>query len=45
MIFFFLFMAAPVAYGISQARGQMRAAAANLYHSYSHSKVGPEIHL
>ena len=31
--FFFLFMDAPVAYGISLARGQMGAAAASLHHS------------
>ena len=36
-----LFMAAPVAYGGSQARGQMRAAAARLHHS--HSNVGSEL--
>ena len=36
-------MAPPVAYGNSQARGQIGAAAANLHHS--HSKVGSEPHL
>ena len=30
---FFLFIAAPVAYGSSQARGRIRAAAASLRHS------------
>ena len=31
-----LFRAAPVAYGSSRARGQMRAVAASLYNSHSH---------
>ena len=38
--FFLLFRAAPVAYGGSQARGQIRAAAAGLHHS--HSNMGSE---
>ena len=42
-IFFFLFMAAPVAYGSSQTRGQIRAADARLYHS--HSNMGSKPHL
>ena len=43
-IFFFLhFRAIPMAYGSSQARGQIRAAAAGLHHSHSNS--GPEPHL
>ena len=41
--FFFLFMAAPVAYGSSRARGQIGAAAAGLHHS--HSNTGSELHL
>ena len=36
-------MAAPVAYGRSQARCQIKAAVAGLYHS--HSNVGSEPHL
>ena len=41
-IFFFLFLlrATCVAYGASQARGPIRAAAAGLHHSHSH--VGSE---
>ena len=31
-----------VAYGGSQARGQIRAVAASLRHSHSHSKAGSE---
>ena len=43
-IFIFLsFRAAPAAYGGSQARGQIRAAAAGLDHS--HSNAGFEPHL
>ena len=38
-----LFRAAPVAHGSSQARGQIRAAAASLYHS--HSNARSELHL
>jgi len=33
--FFCLFRAAPEAYGISQARGQVEAAAARLYHTHN----------
>ena len=36
LFFFFLFRAAPMAYGSSQARGQIRVAAADLCHSHSH---------
>ena len=39
--FLFLFRAAPMAYGGSQAGGQIRATAA----SYSHSHAGSEPHL
>ena len=35
--FFFFLMAVPVAYGSSQARGQIGAAAAGLQHSHSNS--------
>jgi len=41
--FFFLFRAAPAACGSSQARGQIGAAAAGLYHS--HSNARSELHL
>ena len=37
LIFFFLFTAAPVAYGSSEARGQIRVAAAGLCHTHSNS--------
>ena len=40
---FFLFRATPVAYGSSQARGGIRAAAAGLHHS--HSNIGSVPHL
>ena len=40
---FFLFMAAPVAYGSFPARGRIRAAAAGLYHSQSNIEF--ELHL
>ena len=40
---FLLFRAAPVAYGVSQARGQIGATAAGLHHS--HSNTGSEPHL
>ena len=35
--YFLLFRAAPVAHGSSQARGQIRAVAAGLCHSHSHT--------
>ena len=45
--FLFLFFggggAAPMAYGGSQARGQIRAVVASLHHS--HSNLGSELHL
>ena len=41
--FFFLFRAAPAAYGGSQARGRIRAVVAGLHHS--HSNTGSEPHL
>ena len=39
-IFFFFFRATPAAYGVSQARGQIGAVAADLHHS--HNNVGAE---
>ena len=41
--FFYLFRATPEAYGGSQARGRIRAAASGLHHS--HSNTGSEVHL
>ena len=41
--FFLFFRAATVAYGSSQARGQIGVGAASLYHS--HSKAGSKPHL
>ena len=38
-----LFRAVPVAYGGSQARGQIRATVASLHHS--HNNAGFELHL
>ena len=40
---FFLFMAIPAAYGSSQARGQIRVAAASLHHSYSNTGFEPHL--
>ena len=40
---FLLFRAAPVAFGVSQARGQIGAVTAGLYHS--HSNTRSELHL
>ena len=45
MNFFFLFMAVPVAYGNSWARGWIEAAAAGLHHSHCHDNTGSEPHL
>ena len=42
---FRLFIAAPVVYGGSQARGQIGGAAASLHHSHSHSHIRSELHL
>ena len=36
--FFLLFMATPLAYGGSQARGQIGAVATGLYHSHSNAR-------
>ena len=38
---FFFFRATPMAYGSSQARGQIRAAAAGLHHSHSQIQAAP----
>ena len=38
LFIFFLFMAAPVAYGTSQARGWIRAAAAGSWHSQNNAR-------
>ena len=43
LIFFFFLKAAPAAYGSSQARGQIRVAAAGLHHS--HSNARSELHM
>ena len=43
--FFGLFRAAPTAYGSSQPRGQIRAAAAGLCHSHSHARFKPNLQL
>ena len=41
--FFFFFRVEPMAYGSSQAKGKIRAAAASLHHS--HSNAGSKLHL
>ena len=41
--FFFLFRAAPAAYGGSQARGQIGAVAASLHHSHSNKGWKPRL--
>ena len=41
LIVFFLFRAAPMAYGGSQARGLMGATAASLRHSHSNARSEP----
>ena len=41
--FFFLFRAAPMAYGSSQARGRIGAAAAGLHHSHSNTRSKPHL--
>ena len=43
LFFFFFLRAVPMAYGGSQARGQIRALATGLHHS--HSNTGSEPHL
>ena len=41
-LFFLLFRAVPTAYGVSRARGQIRATAASHSHSRSHSNAGSQ---
>ena len=41
--FFRLFRAIPMAYGGSQARGQIRAVAADLHHSHSNARFEPHL--
>ena len=41
--FFFFFKAAPVAYGSSQDRGWIKAVAASLCHSHSHTRSEPHL--
>jgi len=41
LILFFLFGAAPEAYGSSQVKGQIGAAAASLHHSHSNARFQP----
>ena len=41
IIFFWLFKAAPMAYGGSQAGGQIGAIAAGLHHSHSNTRSKP----
>ena len=43
LFYFILFLVYPMAYGSSQARGRIGAAAASLHHS--HNTVGSEWHL
>ena len=42
-VFFFFFKAAPTAYGSSQARGQIGAVVADLYHSHSNARSEPHL--
>ena len=41
--FFFLFRGAPAAYGVSQARSQIRVRAAGLCHSCSNTRSEPHL--
>ena len=41
LFYFFIFRAAPAACGDSQARGPIRATAADLYHSHSNTRSEP----
>ena len=38
-VIFFFFRAAPTAYGVSQARGQIRTVATGLQHSHSNTRL------
>ena len=40
---YFFFKAAPAAYGSSQARGQIGAAAASLHHSHGNTRFEPHL--
>ena len=40
---FFLYRAAPVAYGSSQVKGGIRPAAASLHHSHSNARSEPHL--
>ena len=40
---FVLFMATPVAYGSSQAKGQIAAAASGLHHNHSNARSEPHL--
>jgi len=42
-VFFFFFRAAPTAYGGSQAKGRIGAAAAGLHHSHSSARLKPRL--
>ena len=42
-LFFVFFRAAPAAYGSSQARGQIRAAAVVLRHSHGNARLEPRL--
>ena len=42
-LFFFFFMASPVAYGSSQARGPIGATTASLRHNYSNTRSKPHL--
>ena len=45
-VFLFVFLrAAPAAYGSSQARGKIGAAAASLYHSHSNAGSKPSLQI
>ena len=43
VLIFFFFRAPPLAYGSSQGRGQIRAAAASLYHNHSNTRSQPRL--
>ena len=43
VVFFLFFRAALMAYGHSQARGRIGAAAASLYHSHSNTGLEPRL--
>ena len=43
LIYLFILGAAPATFGSSQARGQIRDAAAGLYHSHSNARFEPSL--